>query len=494
MRAADRGPRLRTVVALLLLAATVAACGSRRTEEELRAALVVEAIASPAPGTATAPGPSSASDEADDEGSASSPAPGATGGATTTGPDVPRSVDESSATDPSGASGGPDPAASEADPRPGDAAPPPPAEEKPPLIIGSVGPLTGLVGATLKPGVDGLRAWVAHINSKGGLNGHPVELIAVDDQADPARHRTLVQELVDERGVVAFVQNGEAVSGEGSISFHQERRIPVIGSEGGAHYFYEHSMYFPQMSSGRHLSLMNLGSAATYAEANGLTKYGTLVCQEAQVCADSLALAREYADDLGLEMVYGAQASLAKPDFTAECLNARDAGAEILNLGMDRNSFTRVAAACARQGFFPVYTVAASIGSRTHLEDENIATFVMGAPVAPFPLASHPAVAEFNEAFARFAPGEDPTVGHVTGWVSGKLLEAAAHDLAEPTTAAVLEGLWRIRGDDLDGMTHPLTFTRDGTAEPSTCWWPVVAQDGRYSVPFGPAIRCTDLL
>ncbi|MCQ8115734.1 hypothetical protein, partial [Vibrio parahaemolyticus] len=38
------------------------------------------------------------------------------------------------------------------------------------IVIGSVGSISGIVGAALKPGVEGLRVWVQWINSKGGLN------------------------------------------------------------------------------------------------------------------------------------------------------------------------------------------------------------------------------------------------------------------------------------------------------------------------------------
>jgi branched-chain amino acid transport system substrate-binding protein len=248
------------------------------------------------------------------------------------------------------------------------------------------------------------------------------------------------------------------------------------------------------MSTGQHLTLMQLGATATYALDAGITKYGSLMCQEAQVCRDSTRLSQEHADDFGLEIVYSGEASLAKPDFTAECLNAQQAGVEIFGVGLDANSLTRLAASCARQGFFPVYASAASIANVQHENDPNIPRLISGSPVAAFPLTSIPAVKQMRDAFDRYAPDVQVFAGHMTGWVSGKLLEEATRAIEEPTTEAILAGLWSIRDNDLGGLTHPLTFAESATAARATCWWPVIIEKGTYEAPYGEAARCKEVL
>ncbi len=114
--------------------------------------------------------------------------------------------------------------------------------------------------------------------------------------------------------------------------------------------------------------------------------------------------------------------------------------------------------------------------------------------MAPFTLAEIPAVAEFHDALEQYAPDMDPQLGHLTGWTAGKLLERAARDLAEPTTGAILAGLWSIDGENLGGLTSPLRFRRDAPARPATCWWTVLAREGAYTSPFGAETRCTDAL
>jgi branched-chain amino acid transport system substrate-binding protein len=360
------------------------------------------------------------------------------------------------------------------------------------IVIGSVGSISGIVGAALKPGVEGLRVWVQWVNSKGGVNGHPVKLIVADDQSDPARHRSLVQQMVEEQGAIAFVQNAEALSGAGSVSYHQDKRIPVIGSEGSNQYWNENSMYFPQMSHGSNFVLATFAANAQWGVEHGVTKLGQIVCTEAASCSASLGMSQKHAKNFGVEIVYSAQASFAKPDYTAECLNAKNAGAQGFIVGFDGNGISRLAAACARQGYNPVYFVPSASSAVQHLTDNNMKQLVVNSPVAPF---GSPATQEMAEAFSRYLPDTTVLVSHVEGWTAGKMLERAARNFtADPvTTEVLLQGLWTVKNEDLGGLSGPQTFNRDAPVTPSTCWFLMEGKDGKF-VPYNGGKRtCTDI-
>jgi len=71
------------------------------------------------------------------------------------------------------------------------------------------------------------------------------------------------------------------------------------------------------------------------------------------------------------------------------------------------------------------------------------------------------------------------------GWASGKLFEKAVlATSADPTTSAgILEGLWTVKGDDLNGLAAPLTFRRDQTAVPVVCYWLAQTKGGHWISP-----------
>jgi hypothetical protein len=76
---------------------------------------------------------------------------------------------------------------------------------KSPVRVGVVGTFSGPVGALVKDTVTGIRVWGQDLNTRGGLNGHPVEILVGDDGGDPARFISLQQEFVEQKGVIAFL-------------------------------------------------------------------------------------------------------------------------------------------------------------------------------------------------------------------------------------------------------------------------------------------------
>src|SRR5258708_16439002 len=66
-----------------------------------------------------------------------------------------------------------------------------------PIKIGMSMPQTGSLGAGGKAELVALRMWVDDVNQKGGLLGRKVELIAYDDQTNPALTPGIYTKLLD---------------------------------------------------------------------------------------------------------------------------------------------------------------------------------------------------------------------------------------------------------------------------------------------------------
>ena len=58
--------------------------------------------------------------------------------------------------------------------------------DRSPVVVATVGTLSGPAASTLMPIVQGAQLWVRWINERSGLNGHPVQQILLDDSGDPA--------------------------------------------------------------------------------------------------------------------------------------------------------------------------------------------------------------------------------------------------------------------------------------------------------------------
>ncbi|HYH48030.1 MAG TPA: ABC transporter substrate-binding protein [Acidimicrobiia bacterium] len=370
---------------------------------------------------------------------------------------------------------------------PGQPAPATPGCPNPcaPLVIGSVGTWSGLVGQNVVGGLHALQAWVAATNAAGGVNGHQVRLVTADDGTDPARHRALVQELVERRGVVAFVYNAAVFSGHASIGYLEERKIPVVGGSGTEPWYTTSPMFFTQVIAGEVAIEATVASYARSAKAMGIAKMGLITCSDGvQVCQDTARVAPGYIKRYGLELAYQGQASLAQPDFTANCLAARNAGAEILYLALDANSYSRFGKGCASVGYKPRYGIAQPVMLADLAKDPNL----QGSPgvsyTAPFFFGANPGIARFQKAMGQYAAKAPLTGSASLGWSAAELLGASARRLSPtPTSADVLEGVWSLNGDDLSGLTAPLRFKRGGPTVPPVCYWQVIVTNNSYQSP-----------
>ena len=358
-------------------------------------------------------------------------------------------------------------------------------------MVATIGSLSGPPASVLQPVVQGAQVWVKYINAKGGLNGHQVRYLIFDDGSDPARHRAQVQEAIEQKRAQAILAYAAPLTGAGSIDYVTSKRVPVIGSEGGVNWMYSSPMYFPQMSSGDAMLRATMGSMQRQLVPSGATKLASLMCSEAQGCTDWDRLMAAEAKNYGFAQVYRGRGSLVQPDYTAECLAARNAGAQVFFILHDVNSIGRVASSCARQGYKPRFAIPFPLAAERFKDDPNLDSVVGSATVFPWFESDTPATQEFQKALKDFGNVSVTGGGPSIGWTAGKLLEAAGARLPEPpTSAAILEGLWSLKGDTLGNLTGPLTYEREKPAPLKSCWFDLALVKGRWASPDGFALHC----
>jgi branched-chain amino acid transport system substrate-binding protein len=354
--------------------------------------------------------------------------------------------------------------------------------------VASVGTYSGPIGSALEPILKGAQLWVKAMNAKGGLNGHQIKLFVYDDGADPAKHRAQVQDAVEHRGILGFLMNAEGFTGAASVEYLNAKRIPVVGMDLGEHWAYSSPMYFPQGSVGDELVRTYALAIAQQVLPRGKQRFGTLTCIEAP-CERPESVVAETARKAGLDHVYRGRASLAQPDYTAECLSARNQTVEVFAIILDVNSVNRVTAACARQGFHPLYAV--FVMDDGMKDNPELAGALAISPVFPFFQSGTPATDEFRAALRDY--GGEMVLGNTTalGWAAGKLLERAARAISEPpTTESLLTGLWTIKAETLGGLTAPLTFVPNEPPAALTCWFNLTLAQRAWVSPDGFKMNC----
>jgi branched-chain amino acid transport system substrate-binding protein len=66
-------------------------------------------------------------------------------------------------------------------------------------VIGVSAGMTGPAAATYAPVVEAMKAYLDHVNEKGGINGKPVRLIITDDAAEPSKAGANAKRLIGDK-------------------------------------------------------------------------------------------------------------------------------------------------------------------------------------------------------------------------------------------------------------------------------------------------------
>jgi branched-chain amino acid transport system substrate-binding protein len=206
-----------------------------------------------------------------------------------------------------------------------------------------------------------LQAWAKSVNAGGGINGRPVKLIVMDDKGDPATALADAQELVQQDKVVAIIgaSSGADASWAGYV---QQQKVAVItGLPGSADYSTNPSLFL----IGTDLQ------ASTWvgvheAKALGGTKMDLVVCSEVPECKDVAAVTKPLATQQGVKLTLVQAVSATQPDYTAECLAAKQAGATVIDMVTVQATWARFAESCASQNFPSLLDPPWKLRSLTH--------------------------------------------------------------------------------------------------------------------------------
>jgi branched-chain amino acid transport system substrate-binding protein len=362
------------------------------------------------------------------------------------------------------------------------------------MVIGSVGTLSGVVGYLFTPGIVAIQSWVADANAKGGINCHKVKYIQGDDGGDPARHQSIIKNFVEQEKVVSFVFNPAPFSGQSSADYLNQKGVPVLGQEGGQLFFYDSPMHFPIYANGDMMQANEVYQASKVFLPQGKKKVGTISCTEAEYCNLFDKTAADIGPKVGFQVVFQAKATLTAPDYTSNCIQARNQGVDALITSLDAQTNHRLAASCAKVGVKVPLASASLQGSYDYADDPIMEGTVIGMNTRPWFAGEIPAISNYLAALKTYARGKDavPGPGSINGWTDAKAFEHAAKGIAPgaiPTPKDIVNGLYALNGDNLEGLTYPLRFAAGQAKKKIACGFPVVTgKSGKFTTE--PQMSC----
>lgn len=363
-----------------------------------------------------------------------------------------------------------------------------------PVTVAIVGTFSGPVGALVKDTTAGARIWAAYANARGGVHGHKINLVVGDDGGDPARYNSLVQQFVEQDHAIAFLYTTLGFAPNGNNSYLDSKKIFTFGTEGGLDTSYKNPYVLTAVPSGRTQALAMIYAFGKVAVPQGKTKLAAYACSDFALCDnfDAEWTNPKALKATGFTLVDRGRPSLTQPDFTTQCLNARNAGATAIIAALDTASLRRFAGDCARQNYKPLMASADTVVTPSIAEDPNMDGFVIGGKMASFKATSVPGITKLEQAIKQYSPGTKNSGGIAYGWLLGTFFEHAAAQLpASPTSADVGKGVYALKNDNLEGMTYPLSFTTGQPSPNKLCYGITVVANKGFKPGPGAPLQCS---
>jgi branched-chain amino acid transport system substrate-binding protein len=343
------------------------------------------------------------------------------------------------------------------------------------IKVGFICSCTGSESSVFGDNSKVAQLWASTVNDSGGINGHPVQLFAMDDGGNPSTALQDAKTLVQQDHVIAMV--GESSSEDATwIPWVVAQGVPEVGGIDQAIQT-QTPDYF---GDGTNLPTI---TAAMIDEATGKQHLGLMYCTEIPDCQQTVAPSQKISQLFGLKFS-SASISATAPSYAAPCLQMKGEGVGALLVADDVPVTLRLLAQCAQQGFTPLFISATSVTTPMMLASPQVSQSILASTDANIYDSSTPGVKEFQDALNKAYPGllhsSSFAYGAVYAWIGGELFEAAAKaaDIGPSSTPAdVMKGLYSLKDETLGGLTPPLTYT-PGQPTFTPCWFTMKDENG----------------
>jgi branched-chain amino acid transport system substrate-binding protein len=353
-----------------------------------------------------------------------------------------------------------------------------------PIKIGVICSCTGPFGVTIESAAKLAQAWAKDKNASGGVEGHPVDLTVEDDASNPGTSVTKAKEMIKSKpAFILDLTNFDAAWSQ----LADAAKIPVVAGNLNSTLYFSNPNWYPSGQTND----VTVQAVVAMAKQAGVKKMGLLYCAEAPVCAEIVKVAKGVAEKQGIQLVYSSSVAATAPNFTAQCVAAKQAGVDGMFIAASAGTFGRVAADCVKQSYNPTWlevgtgyqkTLATNPGTKDKLW--------MTHPMQPF-FADIPPIQEMNKVVNKYYPGlpDDKnkwTEYSVQAWaglqMAAKALKNAAVTADKDVTPDVMAtSLATIKDETLDGLTVPVTLEA-GKTHSTDCWFIARVQGGKESI------------
>lgn len=360
-----------------------------------------------------------------------------------------------------------------------------------PIKVGVIGSLSGPQASSSDQGATVAPAWAAWINANGGLDGHPVQVIVLDDKGDPATAQADGQQFIADGVSAVIVSSDNLVSAFDSAVL--AKGIPLISGSANSSDWYTKAGMFPTATGIVNGVAAQVAVAAQYGHAK---KFANLYCAEVAACAQVNPILQGAAKAAKVGYTQLSVSSTA-PSYTAQCLQLKQEGVDYAQLNFATAAAVRFVQNCQAQGYNPTWGSSEQAVGSAFAALPNLTLF---GPAYSFPsVANASPVDQFRTVMQKYAAGSNWREGAASFTWDGlqtlaRAVKAANIPAATAVTAAdVMTGLYSFKKEDLGGeLANGLTYTKGKPLglTANACYFVVGMKAGQTTAPAELTPQC----
>ena len=346
-----------------------------------------------------------------------------------------------------------------------------------PYVIGYIADITGMARANYAPEAEGTRLYIDLLNSRGGINGHPVKLVIEDGKSDPAVATAVAKKLIVEDKALALMGLGFSRAQPPVIEMAKKEGIAVIAgytlitdaykTNPGDVTFGTGYIMHPKFHPGGY----GFAKVSEILHPNGTMASSGYDTPGGRIWSASAA---DWGKKLGLSVVYHEDIPPRTVDLTPWASKVAKANPDIYVNAVGGEIFIPLATALEKSGWtkdllFPDFATEGDIVKgidRLLTNGEWVLWFGRYA-------SAFEQIGEFDrirEAMKKFGSQYPLSARHAQGWTMGRLIEQALEKAGWPCTREKLISALEKTDLDTKGLTGgPIRFTP--TDHYGNTWW-----------------------
>jgi ABC-type branched-subunit amino acid transport system substrate-binding protein len=321
-----------------------------------------------------------------------------------------------------------------------------------PIVLGQSAALTGPAGMLGTEVARGLNAYFSQVNEHGGVNGHQIKLVTLDDGYEPERTVKNTQKLINDEKAVALIGYVGTATSLAVLKDVQGAGLPFVGAYTGA----------DSLRDGKYDNIYNIRAGyndealriVKEFDGMGLHKIGIVTQNDGLGQAGLRAMQTAVAKYPNMKIVW--TESVERNSTKVDAAVARIA-AEKVDLVYVVSAYATTGELLKRSraaGYTGVFSTLSFVGVEPLAQSAGVAAQgVMVTAVVPSPHSEPVTISsEYRKAIGKGAPNAVYSYASMEGYIDARVIVEALKQIKGNVTAEAIQKELRSEHLDLGGF------------------------------------------